>query len=376
MMPTQRTIISGPNSNGSTTYRFNNERNNVAVKRSRLSYKILLEGNNDTCTGGPGNDTIDGGEGNDQITGGQGNDILQAGNTPNTLEPNQNTLIGDQQLIKVGKIGGKDLLSGGTQNWDTLVGDSINLYGIGGDDQIEAHGSRTEMIGDARELQASAQGGEDILIGTTQPGTITTMYGDGIIFYGPAKGGNDQLISGQSDDTMYGDFQFSLPAPFINDPLIFDIYDEYGFFLPPTQGLQPFVYQPVIYDLTNEAANPNEGQIVTFEVPELNEQGEWTGQTIEEIYTIPNRTESNTTPQGGADQFIFRTLNEGNDKILDFNPEEGDRIIMNNGLSYSELSVTSNGRDTLISYGNQSSILLPYFTGLSSNDFAFNIELL
>ena len=377
-MASQRTIITGPK-NGSTTYRFNNKPNKVSIKPTNRGYTLLLRGNNDSGTGSRGNDVIDGGIGYDNLIGGERNDILIAGpSRANTRDQNQ--LLGDIDLIKVGQTGGRDALSGGSRSIDRLIGDSRNLYGTGGADAIEAFGSITELVGDSLEFQASAIGGNDIITGSPVTGARTTMYGDGISFYGPARGGNDQLISGQSNDFMYGDYQFALAAPFINDPYIFDIYDQYGFFTPPTEGLQPFTYQPVIFDLINEdpagynaSTTPANATTVTFDVPVLGSNGEWTGRTTQETYVIPNRTADNNSPKGGADRFIFKTINEGSDVIFDFNPNEGDRIVFANGLSIANIQAQENGRDTRIIYGN-SSILLPNFTGLTSSAFLFNSD--
>lgn len=377
-MANQRIIITGPK-NGSTTYRFNNQPNKVSIKPTGRGYTLLLKGNNDSGTGSRGNDEIDGGTGFDNLIGGLGNDELKAGATQKRKQ-DQNQLLGDVDLIKVGEAGGEDDLLGGSGCIDRLVGDSLNLYGQGGDDSLQAYGLNTELIGDATEFQASAQGGNDILTGAPISGTRTTMYGDGISFYGPSRGGNDQLISGQSNDYMYGDYQFRFAAPFINDPYIFDIYDQYGFFIPPTEGLQPFVYQPIIFDLFNQdPANfdpdsiPANAKTITFDVPVLDGDGQWTGETKQETYVIPDRSVDNNAPRGGADRFVFKTLNEGNDVIFDFNPAEGDRLVFSNGLSIDSIQAVENGRDTRITYGN-SSILLPYFTGLTANDFLFSTD--
>jgi len=377
-MASQRTIITGPK-NGSTTYRFNNKPNKVSIKPTSRGYTLLLRGNNDSGTGSRGNDELNGGSGFDNLVGGLGNDELLAGTTQKR-KVDQNQLLGDLDLIKVSETGGDDDLVGGNGCIDRLIGDSLNLYGQGGKDNLQAFGRITELVGDAPELQASALGGNDVLTGAPLSGTRTTMYGDGISFYGPARGGNDILTSGQSDDYMYGDYQFTFPAPFINDPYIFDIYDQYGFFTPPTQGIQPFVYQPIIFDLFNQdpanydpANTPANAKTITFDVPVLDGDGQWTGETTQETYVIPDRSVDSNAPRGGADRFVFKTLNEGNDVIFDFNPSEGDRIVFSNGLSIGGIQALDNGRDTRITYGN-SSILLPYFTGLTSNDFLFSTD--
>lgn len=362
-MSKKQIVITGTRKNGGTTYRFNNKPNNVSIKETHQGYTLILKGNNDTARGSLGNDTLYGDAGSDILVGNEGRDTLIAG----TSEPgsaNQNQLQGDTDLIRVGKSGFDDSISGGTGCTDRLIGDSLSLYGNGGDDTLLALGNSTEIIGDALDLQASAQGGNDILTGSPIRGSRTTMYGDGINSYGPARGGNDQLISGLSDDFMYGDYQLAFPAPFANDPYIFDIYDQYGFFVPNT-GIQPFTYDPVVFDIFNQNvngsgadANTPSSQTITFD----------DGTT----YVIPARSQSDSTaPIGGSDRFIFKTTDEGNDTIFDFNPSEGDRIVFENSLVFNQIQASSNGRDTRITYGS-SSILLPYFTGLTASDFIFS----
>jgi hypothetical protein len=222
----------------------------------------------------------------------------------------------------------------------------------------------TEMVGDALELQASAQGGNDILTGSPVFGTRTTMYGDGISFYGPARGGSDQLISGASDDFMYGDYQFAFPAPFATDPFIFDIYDQFGFFAPPQSGTQPFTYDPIIFDIFNQNVGGNGPGEATANSKKL---------TFDDgtVFVIPERGTDGTAPKGGADRFVFKTLDEGSDTIFDFNPAEGDRIVFTNGITLADIQAFENGRDTRINFGN-STILIPFFTGLKSGDILFN----
>ncbi len=363
-MGKKSTIIKGPKK-GSTTYIFNNKPNKVVIDGSSLGYTLVLRGGNDTGIGSLGNDLLDGGTGFDNLIGGSGNDNLSAGSTQSGRQ-DQNQLLGDLDLIKVGEAGGADELAGGAGCIDRLIGDALNLYGHGGNDILQAAGQTTELVGDATELQASAQGGNDVLTGVALSGARTIMYGDGISFYGPAHGGNDQLISGQSNDYMYGDYQFAFPAPFANDPYIFDIYDQYGFFTPPTAGAQPFTYDPIIFDIFNQNVNgdgtgtaSSNDKTISFD----------DGTT----YVIPTRGADGLAPRGGPDRFVYKSTNEGNDVIFDFNPSEGDRIALQNGLSARDIQVQNNGRDTRISFGS-TTILLPYFTNFGLNDILFNTD--
>ncbi|CAK6688837.1 hypothetical protein IFHNHDMJ_00488 [Synechococcus sp. CBW1107] len=384
-----KTKIKGPDAKGKTTFKFDNEPNNVVVVNSNLGYKIYLRGGNDTGAGSDGDDRIFGQKGSDQLSGGLGNDYLSAGNG----KQNQNNLIGDSGFIGVGAFGGDDQLIGGFGSTDRMVGDSTELYGTGGKDLLQAYGNYTEMIGDAATMQPYSRGGNDVLTGVPLFLTRTLMYGDAAAVYGPVTGGNDDLISGQSDDFMYGDWEFTFSADLANDPYVFDIYDSFGFFAPNPSQPRPFSFEPVTFELlqqdfdqaTGGAPPEGNGTKVSFEsLKVLANQYNIdyapadallaTFGPDEFIYVIPDRSADPLAPQGGADRFIFNTFAEGNDVIFDFNPAEGDRIVFRNGLTLADQGnrffVFESERDTLITYGS-SSILLPYFTELAAEDFIF-----
>ena len=392
-----KTKIKGPDEKGKTTFKFDNKPNNVVVTDSNLGYKLYLKGGNDTGAGSDGNDRIFGQKGSDQLSGGLGNDYLSAGSG----NQNQNNLIGDSGFIGVGAFGGNDQLIGGFSSIDRMIGDSTELYGTGGKDLLEAYGIYTEMIGDAATMQPYSRGGNDVLTGSPLPLTRTLMYGDAAAVYGPVTGGNDDLISGLSDDFMYGDWEFTFSADLANDPNVFAIYDNFGFFAPNPSQPRPFSFEPVTFELLQQDFNQEiggapptgNGTKVSFESLKVlaNEYNiDYVVPLFEDdvllatfgpntfTYVIPDRSVDPLAPIGGADRFIFNTLTEGNDVIFDFNPDEGDRIWFRNGLTLADQGQTffvfQNDRDTLITYGN-SSILLPYFTELEAGDFIFGSQL-
>lgn len=375
---------------GSTTFKFNNKANSVVVTDPTKGYRLELLGGADTGVGSNGDDTLLGGSGQDVLEGGWGRDLLDAGaSAAGVVDANQ--LLGDTELIRAAEVGGEDRLIGGVGCSDQLVGDSRTLYGIGGKDELIANGMFTEMIGDAVELQTSGRGGDDLLTGTPTAGTSTLMVGDAVKAYGTARCGNDQLVSGRSTDLMYGDYQYALPAQTINDPFIFEVYEQYSFFTPVSQGLQPFSFKPITSTLLQQDFNqatggpPPEGPGTKVSFVSLQELGNQYGRDYQPeqalvnappptVYIIPDQPLSPSSPTGGADQFIFRTFDEGNDIIFDFRPTEGDKIVFLNGLTKDDIGsrvlIQETARDTLITYGT-SSILLPFFTDLNANDFLF-----
>ncbi len=386
------TTINGPKK-GSTTFRFDNKPNDVDVNDPSRGYKLYLEGGNDQGSGSGGNDSLYGGTGFDELSGGFGDDLLEAGNAKGG-EQDQNDLLGDQELIGVGVAGGNDTLVGGSGCLDRLVGDSEELYGQGGRDELKAFGIYTQLVGDATAMKPYSTGGDDILTGAPTAGSRTLMHGDAVNVFGPVQGGNDRLISGQSDDFMYGDWEYTFNADFANEPLIFDIYDQFAFFSPTSQGPQEFSFTPVTFELIQQnfdqesggpapTAGPNDTVISFQGLGKLANQFNAdyspgsptsTQYTKDITYVIPDRRTDPLAPKGGADFFVFDTFQEGNDVIFDFNASEGDRIWFRNGLTAADQGtgflVFENGRDTFISYGD-SSILLPYTTGLSIADFQF-----
>ncbi len=397
------TTINGPK-NGSTTFRFDNKPNDVNINDPSRGYTLYLEGGNDKGYGSGGNDSIYGGNGFDDLNGGFNDDLLEAGNSGGGSQ-DQNNLLGDQVLIAVGVAGGNDTLVGGIGALDRLVGDGEQLYGRGGRDELRAFGIYTQLVGDATALKPYGTGGDDILTGSPTPGTRTMMHGDAVNVYGPVQGGNDRLISGKSDDFMYGDWEYTFNADFANEPFIFDIYDQFAFFSPSTQGPQAFSFKPVTFELieqnfqqestgttlpqeTIDKAIANNQTVISFQglgklANDFNadyapDDSPTSSQYTNDItYIIPDRSADPMAPKGGADLFVFDTFQEGNDVIFDFNAGEGDRIWFRNGLTAADQGtgfvVFENGRDSFIRYGD-SSILLPYTTGLTINDFIFGSQ--
>jgi Ca2+-binding RTX toxin-like protein len=122
--------------------------------------------------------------GSDRIFGGDGFDLIR----------------GDALVIGPAGAGGDDVIQGGDGS-DIIYGDADDLYGIGGNDTIYQNAAIGGiLIGDAQVIAGAGRGGDDRLFGGGR------MYGDtGKDFAG--VGGDDLLDAGSStDDTnLFGD---------------------------------------------------------------------------------------------------------------------------------------------------------------------------
>ncbi|MBC7604026.1 MAG: type I secretion C-terminal target domain-containing protein [Ramlibacter sp.] len=84
---------------------------------------------------------------NDKITGGSGNA--------------ENFLVGDAHSIGSDSQGGNDILVAGDGYHSAMVGDSIDLWGKGGNDRLYSGQGNDEMWGDAQNMHGDARGGAD-----------------------------------------------------------------------------------------------------------------------------------------------------------------------------------------------------------------------
>lgn len=234
---------------------------------------------------GPGTDQLYGDtgsvSGSSSVTGGP--DEQHGGDEPDQL-------YGDVDIISgVGTTvtGGDDRQYGGDGD-DLLYGDVQTLLEsaivTGGDDTINGDAGDDTLYGDAQTVSATATliGGSDTLNGGDG---LDTLYGDAQTLSATSIGGNDNLIGGRGADTMYGDGQYT----YTNDGQIIDIADS--------------DWQNGGDDKLNTAVGGKN----------------------------PVGTRDTVWGNSGADFFIVGN-NRGSTDIMDYNPDEGDRILGNTGL--------------------------------------------
>ena len=157
--------------------------------------RIEVTGGNSTLIGGLGGDTILGGSGNDSLVGGSGRDRLYAGAGNDTIHGGtyNDTLgggDGDDYLVDTD---GKNVFFLGTGDDTAIAGDGADrIYGGKGDDLIDAGGGNDAIGAGPGNDTIHAGAGNDVVYGKN--GADVMDGGDG----------NDTLWGGDDNDTMLG----------------------------------------------------------------------------------------------------------------------------------------------------------------------------
>ncbi len=268
---------------------------------------ILGGGDNDRITGRDGNDTIHAGAGDDwvgvwndfgeapehnyfpewgddQIDGGDGNDVLSAGFGNDTVDggPGNDYVAGEQ---------GDDSLSGGEGlDW---------LWGGDGRDSLHGGAGRDNLNGEAGDDLVFGGEGADRITGNA--GNDTVHAGEGDDWVGvwndwgedPARNyfpeGGDDLIFGEGGDDV-------LSAGFGNDTVDGGSGNDY---VAGEQG--------------DDSLTGGEGI-------------DWLWGGAGDDTLAGGLGADHLIGEGGADLFLFRSLSDCGDRILDFDAAEGDRI--------------------------------------------------
>lgn len=149
----------------------------------------------DLIYGRDGDDLIYGGTGNDRLYGGAGNDLLVGGDGDDRLfgGTGDDTLRGDAGNDRLGGNAGNDWLYGGSGN-DTMWGGS-------GDDRLWGGSGDDLMYGGTGDDRLFGGEGDDTLRGGTGNDLVAGDDGHDLIFGGA---GNDTVWGGSGDDRLYG----------------------------------------------------------------------------------------------------------------------------------------------------------------------------
>jgi Ca2+-binding RTX toxin-like protein len=190
----------------------------------------VLEGGagDDRILGQDGDDTLQGGTGADSLFGGSGNDTVtfrgESGRF--VIDLALGTTQSDRSPDGLGPLAAEDLLSGfenaiGAEQADTIIGSgSANtLEGRGGDDSIDGGGGHdwidggagnNRLFGGTGNDTLYSGGGNDLLMGgdghdrLSAGGGADTLFGEAgnDLMYG--GGGSDELYGGTGADSLYG----------------------------------------------------------------------------------------------------------------------------------------------------------------------------
>lgn len=300
-----------------------------------------------------GNDVIQGGSGNDDLYGDAtgtlsgigGNDVLQQG-------AGTGVLVGDALALAGSARGGNDQLTcvgagggGSSQSIGVLAvrPPGAGLYGdaattmsgssIGGNDTLNAAVGSTasHLFGDARALTDSARGGNDALAGGS---AADVLAGDAQTLSGATMGGADRLSGNGGNDTLFGDGET------LTD------HSRGG-----ADVLRGGAGDDAIYgdgaQLDDGAVGGNDQIYSGAGDDEIWGDGEFLGRVA-----------------GGRDRLYFDG-GFGDDQVLDF--RQGEDKLVFGGLRPSELQITVDGADMVLTTLGDDSVTLVGFTGALRN---------
>ena len=246
----------------------------------------------DIMIGTAGNDTLRGGGGNDRITlstghnvvwGGAGNDTIRGGNGNDTLR-------GEDGNDVIWGWRGRNLLDGGAGN-DTIYGgrDAETILGGAGDDRIWTGGGRNTVDGgDGVDIIRCGDGGNQAFGGA----------GNDLIYGG---NGNDSLYGGDGSDRIWGTAGRNLIDGNAGNDLL------YG-----GTGADTIL------------GGPGDDRLYGLGGTDL---------------LIGGAGNDSLWGGAGADIFAF-AANHGTDRVMDFNPGDGDRLHLARALWASEGALT------------------------------------
>lgn len=320
-----------------------------AIYGSAFNDAIVGNGANNFLLGGLGNDKLTGGAGADTLRGEEGNDVLSGGIGADKLDggtgydwvlysgSNNRVIVnlGDT-AIELGGFANGDLLTNveavlGSSFGDTITGSGANngIFGGAGNDKIFGASGRDYIRGDA---------GSDVIDGGTGADTIDGGAGHDWAFYNASGSGVEiDLADGLTErgGDAEGDLLISIEA------VVGSAHDD-----------------TIIGNSANNFFNGGSGN---------DTMSGGSGRD-----TLRGDAGNDVLTGGsGADTFHFRTLG-GDDTITDF--EDGiDAIRFDSAIaSFSDLTISDKGGETLVSFSG-SSITLQGFdhTLLAIDDFAF-----
>ncbi|MGR3455100.1 calcium-binding protein [Pseudooceanicola sp.] len=172
----------------------------------------LLTGdrNNDTMTGDAGNDTLIGGAGDDVIFGGDGHDDIRGGDGDNTVaggEGDDTISAGDGSNTIHGGEGANRIIGGQHSDYITTGSGNDAIDAREGDDTVNAgDGDDTVIAGQGQDTVHGGAGDDLIVVGGSSWGNnfLTGDSGHDFVVGSRYEYGNDTLLGGDGNDTLDG----------------------------------------------------------------------------------------------------------------------------------------------------------------------------
>ena len=337
---------------------------------------------NDSIDGGAGNDTVDGGLGNDLLAGGSGDDAIQGGWGADTLAggSGHDTLDGGMGSdVLLGNLDGDTLMGG---DWaPASVPDTVDYSGVGGPIRVDLNTSLESSstglnhdgtqghaweIGSARQLGAAS--GDKLVninrvVGTSFDDFITdsmSAYDETLI----GGAGNDTLESHGGGNRTYsthdvlaggrGDDLYIIDIP---GAQIIELAGEGHDTIVLPGGQVEITMPDNVEDLMGGALT--QLKATGNDLANLIVGGTWAdylaGAGGDD--TLQGGNGDDTLIGGaGADRFVFNLADQGRHVVMDFAPQDGDRIALNALLGYT-ISTGADG-SAFLSLSNGASITL------------------
>jgi Ca2+-binding RTX toxin-like protein len=329
----------------------------------------------DTMLGGDGNDLILGGRGANSLDGGAGNDTIHAGDGDDSVWGGTGadwiTLGAGNDIFRddpEAGPSGADWIDAGDGR-DTVLGGGGNdtILGGGGEDLLEGGAGDDSIDGGAQADTIWGGAGNDTIRGGLGRDVVYMGVGDDVFHDEPQNdafgadwveggAGNDTIWGGGGNDTLFGgagdDWIEGGPG-----------YDT----IHGGQGNDTVRGGP-----GRDLAFLNDGNDVFFDDAQGGIHGRdtvWGGAGNDTIHAGGGDDEF--WGEGGADTFVF-SRGDGHDRIMDYVPGV-DRIVFEvTGLRFADLTITQQGADTLIRYGDDSLLLAGVdAAGIWADHFSF-----
>ncbi|CAN7603326.1 SwmB domain-containing protein [Phenylobacterium sp. LjRoot164] len=285
----------------------------VHIELQNVEFAAII--GNATVTGGAGSQHVWGDGASQTIFLGADDDVLHGGGGNDTVGSagGADEVYGDDGDDVVFGGEGADFVHGNAGN-DTARGDAGDdrVYGGKGDDQVFGGADNDQLFGDL---------GQDTLQGNTGHDTLDGGGGDDLMFGGQH---NDLLLGGEGDDRLNGDLG--------NDTLQGNTGSD---------TLEGGAGADLLYGgQDNDVLHGGDG-----------------ADTL-----IGDRGDDTLTGGAGADLYVTGS-GRGEDRVLDFNFAEGDRVGLLAGTTYSTAQV---GGDTVITLtgGGQMTLVNVQLSGL------------
>ncbi len=321
---------------------------------NQVSNELRGNAGDDTLDGGSGADLLYGNLGDDTFLGGFGADYMNGGSGQGDIADYSSSTVSlnvgtNNAAANTGGDAAGDTLVGieiikGGSNDDSIVGNTVRntLYGNNGDDILNASSNNDTIWGGVGDDTLFGSRGADVLNGGVDTDTAAYSNSDGRVVV--------DLDAGTAIGSGHG----------FGDTLI-DIENVFG------SRFNDFIYG----DNGGNVLNGFNGVDRLFV-----RDGDDTLIGGGGADLINGGADNDTlSGSGGIDRFFFDVANFGNDVIMDFTNNLERMDMRGSGLTYSDLTITQSGGNTIISVnGATDTITLENVTSLiNASDFIFDV---